>query len=682
MKYKKLNLKTPVEDLYMVGEAYAQRLKRLGINNVWDFLYHFPFRYNDYSLVSPIASLQRGETVTLKGTIVTCQNSYTKSGKRIQKAVLKDSSGQIEAIWFNQPFIVNILRPGVEIFLAGKVDYFGSRLTFVSPEYELLKAKGSPLHAGRLVPVYRETAKLSSKWLRSRISPLIKLSIPDFLPEGVRKKENLIDLSRALKQIHFPQNREEILSARKRLSFDELFLVQLNVAQRKKKWQHNQLTYPLKGYYKEIKGFISALPFKLTTAQNRVVKEILSDLRKEKPMNRLLEGDVGSGKTVVAAIGVYLCFLNGWQAILMAPTEILAQQHLKTLKSLFKDKVFRGRKLRIGFQSGRKKKIPRGDQFDLLIGTHALIYESKVLKKLSLAIIDEQHRFGVEQRTKLIKRGLTPHILTMTATPIPRTIALTLYGDLKLSVIDEMPPQRKKVKTWVVPVEKRMDAYIWIEKLLKKEKAQAFIVCPLIDESESEVLKLVKSVKIEFKRLSKDVFPDLKLGLLHGQLKGNKKDQIIKKFSQGKLDILVSTPVVEVGIDIPRAILMVIEASDRFGLAQLHQLRGRVGRSKKQSYCLLFASQKDKESLKRLNAMQKYNSGFKLAEIDLKIRGPGEVYGLKQHGFGQLKIASLMDIDTIKKAKVWAEKLINRISKYPTLQRELKNYKIKFVESN
>ena len=683
---KMLSLDLPVKDLYMVGKTYASRLKKLDINTVEDLIHHYPFRYNDYSLISSISQVQPGETVTIQANVLECKSVYTKHGKKIQNAVLKDPTGELEAVWFNQPFIPRVIGKGMKLSLSGKVGFFSRKIALISPEYEIIKEgtedgkqKTETIHTGRLVPVYPETYGVSSKWLRSRIAPLVEKLLPttpDWLPDEIKKKNNLVNLKSALRQIHFPKDIKQTREARARLAFDELFLIQLATLERKKAWQKTKLAYPFEINQEEILDFISKLPFSLTSAQNKASWQILNDLKKTKPMNRLLEGDVGSGKTVVAAIALYVCFLNGLKSAFMAPTEILAFQHYQTIKVLLESLG-----VKIALLTGSKKFDIRNLKFDILVGTHALIYNKVKLDKLGLVVIDEQHRFGVEQRAKLIRQDKTPHVLTMTATPIPRTIALTLYGDLDLSVLDEMPPGRKAVKTWVVPWYKREAAYDWIETQIKKS-GQVFIVCPLIEESLKESMKDIKAATAEFERLSAKVFSKLKLGLLHGRMKAGEKEKIINDFKDQKLDIIVSTPVVEVGIDIPNASIMMIEAADRFGLAQLHQLRGRVGRSHKQSYCLLFTSIKNKSVLKRLYAMQKYNSGFKLAEIDLKIRGPGEIYGTKQHGFINLKIASFSDSLLIEKTRIAAAKITNKLKTYPLLHKKLKNYTIKSIEPN
>lgn len=677
-----LNHKTPIEDLFSVGKTYASRLKKIGINTVEDLLYYFPFRYIDYSLISSVNLVQPGEIVTIRGKIIKIKNEYTLTGKKIQKASLADSTGTIEVVWFNQPYLVKTLTPGTLVSLSGKVDLWSKRITLISPEYEIIKTKKSTnnkvIHTGRLVPVYHETYGLTSKWLRRKISFLIEKLIPqidEFLPPEILKKYNLMDIKDAFRQIHFPQDMKKAELARRRFAFEELFLLHLSAEERKKQWQSQKVAKKIEIKEKKIEKFIKKLPFKLTSAQKKVIKEILSDMSSKKPMNRLLQGDVGSGKTVVAAVAIYNNFLNKGKAVLMAPTEILANQHFKTLTNLLSPY-----KLKISLITRENKKYDK--EADLLIGTHALIYKQENFERLSLVVIDEQHRFGVEQRAKLINKGKAPHVLTMTATPIPRSIALTLYGDLDLSILDEMPPGRKPVKTWVVPPQKRQDAYKWIENQIVKNSSQAFIICPLIETSEYETLQSVKAATTEFEKLQKEVFPKLRLGLLHGKMKSSEKEKILQDFKDQKINILVSTPVVEVGIDIPQATIMMIEGAERFGLAQLHQLRGRVGRGDKKSYCLLFTDYWSPKILKRLKALEKTNIGMELAELDLKLRGPGEIYGTRQHGFWELKIANFSDLDLIKTSKTAAQEIFKKLKEYPLLQQKLKKYIIKDVKPN
>jgi len=677
-----MTLETPIENLPLIGPAYAKRLKKLDIVTLEDLLYHFPFRYIDYSLVSPIGRLQAGETVSIRGEVISIKNEYTRRGKKIQKAVIADASGEIQVIWFNQPFLVKTIISGQTIGLSGKVDWFGRSLVLVSPEYEILKdgekEKYETIHTARLVPVYHETYGLSSKWLRSRIAPLVKKFVPglkEFIPPQIAKKHDLVKFNQALAEIHFPKNQKTVQKARQRFAFEELFLLQLAALRRKKEWQKHQLAFKFKLDQEKILEFTASLPFELTRAQKKVLREIFADLEKDKPMNRLLEGDVGSGKTVVAAAAIYMAYLNNNQSALMAPTQILANQHFQTL-----NQVLSPLGVKVALLTAAKRKTI--SDFNCLVGTHALIHKRAKFKKLGLVVIDEQHRFGVEQRGKLIKKNKAPHVLTMTATPIPRTIALTLYGDLDLSLLDEMPPGRQEIKTWVVPPKKRAAAYQWIRKQIKGKRDQAFIVCPLIEESQHETMQSVKAATSEKEKLEKEVFPDMKLGLLHGRLKSKEKDRVLNEFRKGKTDILVSTPVVEVGIDIPTATIMLIEAAERFGLAQLHQLRGRVGRSGQQAYCLLFSETPSKKSIKRLKALETLIAGSKLAELDLKLRGPGEIYGTQQHGFFNLRVASFSDLKTIKKARTAAESIVDQISRYPSLQARFKQYTIKAIEPN
>ena len=690
-----MELSTPVAKIFMVGPTYAKRLEKLGIRTVGDLISHFPFRYDDLSLISSIARVQPGEIVTIRGKVASVKNEYTRLGKKIQKALVKDHSGEMELVWFNQPFLIKTIRLGESYSFSGKADWFGRKIVLISPEYEVLKPstinhQSSTIHTGRLVPIYSETYGVSSKWLRSRIAPLLEQILPelkDFMPQNILEKNQLLSLALAIKWIHFPENKIQAEKARNRLAFEELFLIQLASLKRKIDWQETKLAHQLEIDQEKVLAFLRTLPFELTSAQKRCLQEILADLGKNKPMNRLLEGDVGSGKTIVAAIAAYIAFLNGFQSALMAPTEILAHQHYQTLNQLLSSL---GAKIALLTGSKKLETVPRSGiplcgrnsklETDVFVGTHALIHRRAHFAKLGLVIIDEQHRFGVEQRSQLIERGSSPHVLSMTATPIPRTIALTLYGDLDLSVIDELPPGRKKVKTWVVPPIKRQAAYDWIKKRVKGTDEQAFIICPLIEESET--LQAIRAATVEFENLSRKIFPDLRLGLLHGRMKSKEKDEAIEKFRQGKLDILVSTPVVEVGIDIPQATIMMVEAADRFGLAQLHQLRGRVGRGRKDSFCLLFTEISEGKAIQRLKALERTYLGMELAELDLKLRGPGEIYGTKQHGFPDLRVASFTDLQLIQKSRQAAEEFISHLSEYPLLKKKLKDLESKIIEPN
>ncbi|MBI2268454.1 MAG: ATP-dependent DNA helicase RecG [Candidatus Blackburnbacteria bacterium] len=671
-----MKLADPVDTIPFVGPGYAWRLKKLGVNTVKDLLYHIPNRYQDFSLLSNISTLQPGEEVTIQGQILSIENIYTRKRIVIQRAQVSDGEGVIEATWFNQPFLVKNLPPGTMVSLSGKVKASGSRRSLVSPEYEKLRTTnyafpketsllrtGDTVHTGRLVPIYPETEGLSSKWLRSKIShtlPRVIEEISEYLPEELLARFKLISLQDAIKKVHYPKSLEEALEGRRRLAFDELLEYQLKSLIRKNEWKEKKLSHKLLVNQEKMLQFINSLPFNLTDSQRRSGREILRDLKKSQPMNRLLEGDVGSGKTVVAALACYMAVQNGFQATFMAPTQILASQHYVTLNSILGPLG-----VSVGLVTGgrRKAKSEKRKKIDVLVGTHALVQKSVTFENLGLVVIDEQHRFGVAQRAILTQKGsggFSPHVLTMTATPIPRTVALTIYGDLDLSTLDELPKGRLNIKTWVVPPQKREGAYDWIRKHVKDTDEQAFIVCPLIEESEKETMKAVRAATAEFEMLSRKVFPDLRLGLLHGKVGLSEKDEIMRKMQGGEIDILVATPVVEVGIDISNATIMMIEAAERFGLAQLHQLRGRVGRGAKQSYCLLFSGSSSPQVVMRLKSLEKTMSGRELAEIDLKMRGMGELYGTLQHGFPELKIASFMDTELIKATRFAAEWLVEQ----------------------
>ena len=664
-----MNLQSRIIDGGRIFKTYASRLENLGIVTFEDFLLHLPSRYEDYSLVSKIGQVQIGETVTVQGQVLDVKNNYMRGAriKNMQKITLVDDTGSIELTWFNQPFLLKAILPNSTISASGRVGRFGKKLSMQSPVYEVFyNEQTSAIHTARLIPVYPETKGISSKWLRRQVHNLLqnhKEELAEYLPEIILQKNHFMQLADAIKAVHFPKDLETAARARERLAFDELFLLQLAAQKRRTEWRKTQTITPfqIQKFQKEIKSCITSLPFQLTNAQQKAVDDILRDLAKDKPMNRLLQGDVGSGKTVVAAIAMYVAHLNGYQSVLMAPTEILANQHFKTI-----EKFLSPFGVKVDLVTGSKKLKTKPD---ILIGTHAVLAEKIIFKNLGLVIIDEQQRFGVEQRGLIKQKGENPHLLTMTATPIPRTVALTMYGDLDLSYLHEMPTGRKKVKTWVVPPEKRDGAYAWIRKQIKETQSQAFIVCPFIEPSET--METIKAVNKEYERLRADIYPDLKLQLLHGRLKAKEKEEVLHDFRKGASDILVATPVVEVGIDIPNATIIMIEASERFGLAGLHQLRGRVGRGDKQSYCLLFTDNKNALTSERLKGMERLYSGAELAELDLKLRGPGNLYGTAQHGVPKLKVASFSDTDAIQKAKVAADEIFSRLSDYPQLEEKV-----------
>ena len=662
-----MHLDSPISELAKIGPFFAKKFEKLGIRTIEDLFYHVPNRYLDYSLVTTISRLRPGETATIHAKIVSIKNIYSKRGLKMQIGSVEDATGKITVVWFNQPFLIKTLYPERLVSLSGKVGFFSRKLCLTSPDYEILDMEEKEtVHTGRLVPIYPETVGLSSKWIRTKIrDAYANISIEDFLPNDVLTGSHLVNLNDAFRGVHFPKDLKEPEEGRKRLAFNELLNLQLKSEYRKLNWHKNKVINKLRIDDISIYRFINSLPYKLTESQSKAVKEILKDMALGIPMNRLLEGDVGSGKTVVAAIGAFATFLNGYQSLIMAPTQILAQQHYNTLNTLFSKF-----NIRVSLLTADVKKMELG-RSDVFVGTHSLIHSKINFDKVALVVIDEQHRFGVEQRSHLVKKSGTPHVLTMTAAPIPRTIALTTYGDLDLSVLTEMPKGRQKVTTWVVPETKRQGAYEWINSQITSHHSQCFIVCPLIEDSAFETMADVKSVTTEFTKL-KSLFSNLRLGLLHGRLKAKEKEKIIRDFRSGKVDILVSTPVVEVGIDIPNASVMVIEAAERFGLAQLHQLRGRVGRGEQKSYCLLFSNFHSGNAFSRLKAMEKAYSGFELAELDLKLRGPGEIFGTAQSGFDELKIASWNNFELIKQTKEVAEDVFKYPKKYPRLVSQLK----------
>lgn len=683
-----MDLHAPITTGSRSLKMYVSRLEKLNITTYMDFLFHLPSRYEDYSVVSKIAEVQPGETVTIQGQVLEIKTNYMRGSriKTMQKATVADGTGSIELTWFNQPYLTKAIATNSLISASGKVNAFGRTrtLSIQSPEYEVLSFDGSGIHTGRLIPVYPETQGVSSKWLRRQIHTLItehKELLKEYLPEDIIKKYQLMPFDEALQEIHYPKNMETAHEARERLAFDELLLMQLRSNKRRAEWKERQLglKFEITKFEKEINNCINALPFTLTNAQHEAVANIFDDMQKDKPMNRLLQGDVGSGKTIVAAISMYAAYLNGYQSVLMAPTEILANQHYAGIAKILeplgvKVELVTGSRKTIKSSPSSQPSPLKGEdknQFDILIGTHAVLSDKIQFTKLGLVCIDEQQRFGVQQRGIIRQKGDNPHLLTMTATPIPRTVALTMYGDLDLSYLNEMPHGRKRVKTWLVPPEKREGAYDWIRKQILETDSQTFIVCPFIEPSES--MTTIKAVNQEYERLSKKIYPDLKIGLLHGKLKVKEKDEVLGKFRNKDFHILVATPVVEVGIDIPNATIIMIEASERFGLAQLHQLRGRVGRGDKQSYCLLFTDSKSEQTNVRLKAMETVYSGAELAEIDLKLRGPGNLYGTAQHGVPKLKAASFSDTELIRKAKHAADDVFPNLSQYTALQDKLEN---------
>ncbi|MDP2691329.1 MAG: ATP-dependent DNA helicase RecG [bacterium] len=640
-------------------------LKGMGIETVQNLLTHYPFRYEDKSRITPISLFNLQEINTSQGNLSPVKNERTKFGKVIQKAIFTDEEGMsIECVWFNQLFLAQQWSVATKVLISGKVKMNMGKMSFQTPTLE--RWAEDKLHAGGIVPIYHETEGIGSKWLREKINSIIQFAeeFEDILPDDIRQQYHFPTKAESIRSVHFPDNTEELERAKQMLAFEELFILQLGALQQKRKWaeQDGAVAMPLDAELMKI--FQQSLPFELTGAQKISLYQILKDVEKPQPMLRLLEGDVGSGKTVVSAMAMLPFLKAGYQCVVMSPTEILAKQHFSTLRKHLPDFSC---ELLIGSLPNKKKfelqeKISAGD-IQLIIGTHALIQDAVSFPKLAFGVIDEQHRFGVVQRAELVKKsgGPVPHLLMMSATPIPRTLALTIYGDQELSVIDEMPPGRKPIITKVVHPEARRQANLFIDDQIEKGR-QIFVVCPLIEESE----KLeAKSVLVEFERLKTQDFPHRRIQYLHGKMKTDEKDKIMSQFKNKEFDILVATSVVEVGIDIPNATIMVIEGAERFGLSQLHQFRGRVGRAETQSYCFLYTTKREQRSLRRLNAMQEHTDGFKLAEIDLSLRGPGEVYGLKQSGLPDLKMASIMDGRTIAMAR---EKAMEMIEADPELK--------------
>jgi ATP-dependent DNA helicase RecG len=635
----------------------------LGIETVGDLLYHFPHRYDDYSTLKPISRLEYGEETTIIGTIWETSSRKTRSGGTVVTSVVADASGMIEATWFNQPYLVKQLRAGRRIVLSGKVDEYLGRLMLQSPVWEPLEKE--LIHTGRLVPIYPLTRGVSARWMRRLVKRVVDHWAPrlqDHLPVAIRERLGLMDLATAIRQIHFPDDQEAAQAARRRLSFDEFFFIQLGMLRQRQRWQRQAGTpLPVDGFLHST--FLESLPFGLTGAQQRTVDQILSDLSKTVPMSRLLQGDVGSGKTVVAAAAMLQVVAAGKQAALMAPTEILAEQHYRTLSELLTDGKALGleQPITIELLTGSLKRVERGKVYtalasgeaDIVVGTHALIQQHVTFKDLALVVVDEQHRFGVLQRGSLRGKGRAPHTLVMSATPIPRSLALTLYGDLEISVIDELPPGRRPIETrWLLPAE-RERAYAFIRSQIEQGR-QAFILYPLVEESDKVEARAAVE---EYERLQEKIFVDLCLDLLHGRMKGREKDRVMARFRQGETHILISTSVIEVGIDVPNATVMLVEGADRFGLAQLHQFRGRVGRGAHKSYCLLISdgvSPDDPDTRKtweRLKAIEETQDGFVLAEKDLELRGPGDFFGVRQSGLPALRLASLSNVAILEEAR-------------------------------
>ncbi|MSQ22499.1 MAG: ATP-dependent DNA helicase RecG [Dehalococcoidia bacterium] len=675
-----LSLDQPATALRSITPRVRPPLDKLGVKTVRDLVYLFPRRHNE---VRTIAQLRHDEDQAIVATIWEARRIRLGRSLQAAEAVVGDDTGNIRVVWYNQPYLAQRFKPGSRYVLSGRVSIYRGGLVLDSPEYEEMRPDGGmePLvQPGRLFPVYPLTEGITQQTLRRIVRKALARAVDaaqDILPNDILERQSLLPVRRALWQAHYPDSQQAYEAARRRLAFEELFLLQLGVLARRRQEASGATGVALSPPPGVVESFLGSLPFQLTQAQRRVLGEVLADMAGgDRPMSRLLQGEVGSGKTVVALAALLVAVACGYQGAIMAPTEVLAEQHFLTVKRLleglahplakeyllsvyldpFPRPVMVG--LLLGSMTAASKKEVRrllaAGSLDLAIGTHALIQEDVDIPKLALAVVDEQHRFGVMQRAALRQMGQRPHLLVMSATPIPRTLALTLYGDLDLSTIDELPPGRQRIRTRVVSSDRRTPVYDFIRKEVQAGR-QGFAIYPLIDESEA--VNARAAVK-EHERLATDVFPDLRVGLLHGRMPMREKQEVMDKFRRGDIDVLVSTPVVEVGIDVPNATVMLIEGADRFGLAQLHQFRGRVGRGQHASYCILVAESPSEEARERLAAMEKIEDGFKLAEVDLELRGPGDYFGTRQSGLPDLRMARLTDAELLTLARKEAQALL------------------------
>ncbi|MDI6891135.1 MAG: ATP-dependent DNA helicase RecG [Thermodesulfovibrionales bacterium] len=669
-----------------VGPQRAKLLSRLGIKTVKDALYYLPHRYEDRSNLKKISDLRYGNVETVSGRVISAEvKRLTGRNLKIFELTVSDGSGLLKGKWFNQPFMKKNFRVGQEVMLCGTVKktYSGIGFEMDNPEYEITSDDGDLLiHTNRVVPVYRVTSGLSVRQIRSIMFNLINTCIKDVydpIPVEILRKNGLPGLSESLSQVHFPDTGIDIgflnrgvSEFHRRLSFDELFMLELGLAVMKRgSVLEKGIAFNPEG--RLLKRLIDMLPFRLTKAQEKVFTEILMDMKRPHPMNRLIQGDVGCGKTVIALMAMTVAAECGYQSALMVPTEILAEQHYINIHSVVEDLG-----LKICLLTGSKKERPLGEiasgEINIVVGTHALIQEGVMFKNLGLVVIDEQHRFGVKQRALLRKKAIDPDVLVMTATPIPRTLALTLYGDLDYSFIDELPPNRRPVETLLFSPGQKEAIYRFIREEIK-EGRQVYVVYPVIEESEKTDLRSAIRGKAAFEKS----FPEFRVGLIHGRIKAQEREEIMASFKRGELDLLVCTTVIEVGVDVPNATLMLIIHAERFGLAQLHQLRGRVGRGAHRSYCSLIAYEPHREEARRrLDIMVRSNDGFRIAEEDLNIRGPGEFFGTRQSGMPDLKIANIVrDARLLNKARREAFSLIDRdpdLKGFPLLRKSLEAF--------
>ncbi len=654
-------LSSPVSVLKGVGDQTLTKLHKIGIETIEDLVEHYPRDYEDRRVVTPIKDVKMDEVNNIVGVVASKPEVMKKGYKVIVKFRIKDETGSIFVIFYNQPYMKSQFVVGEKYQFYGKVKHQYNRIEMDSPEYQKLGEK-APVTA-QIVPLYPTTQKLSQKMLRQFIESTLQEVLPevqDCLPQAIRTAYDLKSKAFALANIHFPESDEAFFEARKRLVFEELFLLQLSLSLLKTGFAEKSV-----GQAKEVpdtfQAFVRSLPYELTGAQKRVIKEIVGDMRANYAGNRLVQGDVGSGKTVVAAVCLFVAVKNKLQGALMAPTEVLAKQHFEFLESIFEPFDIRVALLSGGTTAKQKRLILEGLEqgtIDVVVGTHALIEDNVAIPNLGLVITDEQHRFGVRQRIALSDKGKTPDIVVMTATPIPRTLALILYGDMDLSVIDELPPGRQPIKTNAVDTSYENRIYAFIEEQLEAGR-QCYIICPMVEENEKQ--SELKSVVTYAEKLQETIFPTKRVAYLHGKMKPKEKTQVMDAFAQKETDILVSTTVIEVGVNVPNATIIMIQNAERFGLAQLHQLRGRVGRGSHQSYCVLVSDSKNKVTRERLKIMEQSTDGFVIADTDLKLRGPGEFFGTKQHGLPEMKIANLYtDAKLLKLAQKAAKELLTQ----------------------
>ncbi len=638
-----------------IGPKSAKTLKKLGLETLEDLLWHLPRRYDDYSQLKTINRLELGEEVTIIGTVEEISVRPVRGGKlKLVEATVSDGTGSIGVTWFNQTWIANRLKPGKAVVLSGRIEQYLGKLTMNGPEWEPLERK--QVHTNRIVPVYPLTAGVTAKWLRRAINSVVQSHaerVPDPLPPALVTEAGLMPFGSAFHQVHFPDSWDQLKRAQHRLAFNEMLFLQLGVMRQKRGWQELD-TEPIRVKDEWVDSFLAGIPYRLTDAQGKALAEVRADLERPVAMNRLIEGDVGSGKTVIAAAAAGMAASAGMQSAVMAPTSILAEQHYATFLEFLPELSIR---LLLGSTPEAEKKeiregLARGET-QLVVGTHALLQDPVGFKKLGLAVIDEQHRFGVAQRAALRSKGVNPNLIVMTATPIPRSLALTIYGDLDLTIVDEMPPGRLPVETRVFRPIERPRAHTFIRGQLEAGH-QAFIIFPLVEGSDKVQAKAAVD---EHDRLRQNAFPEYRLGLLHGRLKPDEKERVMNAFRQGEYDVLISTSVVEVGVNVPNATVILVEGADRFGLSQLHQFRGRVTRSNHQSYCLLIPTRDRESENERLMAMEETSDGFELADKDLKQRGPGDFFGTRQSGFLELRAARLTDLRMIEKARSQATRL-------------------------